>query len=99
VDASDEQPIQQLKIDNQQVVVTDYSLAHWIAQTYNLDIHNMPLTRPSHLTPHTFDELKIILRDYFVSRDKAPSQAELAIQMHLNKLIQKEREKDSSCND
>jgi hypothetical protein len=59
----------------------------------------MPLTRPSHLSPHTFDELKVILKDYFVSRDKAPSQAELAIQAHLNKLIQKEREKDSSCND
>lgn len=27
---------------NQRVVVTDYSLAHWIAQTYQIDINDWP---------------------------------------------------------
>ena len=45
--------------------MTDYSLAHWIAQTYNLDINDLPKVKPDHLSKETYDLLKgKILKDY-----------------------------------
>jgi hypothetical protein len=45
--------------------VTDYSLAHWIAQTYNLDINDLPKVKPDHLSKETYDLLKgKVLKDY-----------------------------------
>lgn len=77
----DDKVEQKLSSEGKKVIVNDYSVAHWIAQTYNLDINNMPNLRPSHLNSHpqAFEELKLQLKDYFIQRDKAPNQPELAI--------------------
>lgn len=45
--------------------MTDYGLAHWIAQTYNLDINDLPKVKPDHLSKETYDLLKgKVLKDY-----------------------------------
>lgn len=52
-------------LTGQKLIVTDYSLAHWIAQTYNLDINDLPKVKPDHLSKETYDLLKgKILKDY-----------------------------------
>jgi len=38
--------------------VTEYSLDHWFAQTFGLDITNMPAYRPNHIEKKIFDALK-----------------------------------------
>jgi hypothetical protein len=54
-----------LPLQGQKLIVTDYSLAHWIAQTYNLDINDLPKIKPDHLSKETYDLLKgKILKDY-----------------------------------
>ena len=54
-----------LPLKGQKIIVTDYSLAHWIAQTYNLDINDLPKVKPDHLSKETYDLLKgKILKDY-----------------------------------
>jgi hypothetical protein len=47
------------------IIVTDYGLAHWIAQSYNLDINELPKQKPDHLNKDTYDVLKgKVLKEY-----------------------------------
>lgn len=79
VDESDMLPPNELRSEKKKLVVTDYGLAHWIAQTYNMDINHMPNNCPSHMTSAQFDDLKLLIKDYFTARDKQPSKPEVAM--------------------
>jgi hypothetical protein len=46
------------------IKVTDYSLAHWLAQTYQIDINNWPINRPEHISKEAYEQLKKILRKH-----------------------------------
>jgi hypothetical protein len=54
------------------VIVTDHSLAHWIAQTYNLDINHWPKKRPDHLTKEVYEQLKRITKQFATQTDTSP---------------------------
>lgn len=53
-----------ISVQGQCIKVTDYSLAHWIAQTYRIDINNWPINRPEHITKEAYEQLKKILRKH-----------------------------------
>jgi hypothetical protein len=48
----------------EKVVVSDFSLAHWIAQNYNLDINDWPKNKPDNFPKEIYEELKKILKLY-----------------------------------
>lgn len=54
--------------------MTDYGLAHWIAQSFDLDLNNLPKRRPEHITKEAYDSLRDkVLKDYiFRASDQIP---------------------------
>ena len=50
------------------------------------------------MTTAQFDDLKLLIKDYFTARDKHSSKPEVAINQRLLQLIQREREKDPEIN-
>lgn len=49
----------------ERVIVTDYGLAHWTAQQYNLDVNDLPKQRPDYINKEAFDSLRgKLLKDY-----------------------------------
>jgi hypothetical protein len=56
-----------IKSKGERLIVTEYGLAHWIAQGFNLDVNDLPKQRPDHITKEAFDSLRgKILKDYIV---------------------------------
>lgn len=51
-------PVAPLSHTNHQIVVTDYSLAHWIAQGHKLDINEWPKQKPDHISKDVYEMLK-----------------------------------------
>ena len=52
-----------LKDQNLRATVTNHSLAHWIAQTYKLQLSAIPIFKPDHIPQTAFDDLKAIIKD------------------------------------
>jgi hypothetical protein len=59
----DPQPIQ-LKEQGKKVIVTDFALSHWLAQTFKIELTELSHLKPQHLTSAAYDEIKVILKDY-----------------------------------
>jgi hypothetical protein len=58
----------------EKLVVTDYSLSHWIAQAYNLDINDWPKKKPEHFQKETYEQLKRLFRPYINPLKPAPGE-------------------------
>lgn len=55
---------------DQKVVVTDYGLTHWLAQTHNLNVNHLPKYRPLHMETAVFDYYKNgIFKEYMWCED------------------------------
>ena len=48
--------------------MTEFGLAHWIAQSFKLDLTDMQSTRTNYLSDHAKMELKNILQDHVIGR-------------------------------
>ena len=59
-----QQAITPLSESGQKLIVTDYTLAHWLAQTHGVDMHDWPAKKPDHLSKEQFDNLRKILKDF-----------------------------------
>lgn len=77
-------------------MVTDFGLAHWLAQTYKLELNEMNHLKPAHLTAAAYDELKSMFKDYQQSKDKPPQTSELIMLQNIIKLVQKEQSQMSA---
>jgi hypothetical protein len=60
VDPSRDDPpkFEDLKTKGEKVIVTDYGLAHWLAQTFKLDVNEFPNMKPPHLSETAYNEIK-----------------------------------------
>lgn len=47
---------------DKKIVVTDFSLDHWCAQTYNLDLTDWPKKKPEHLNKEQYEGVKKIFK-------------------------------------
>ena len=52
-----------LEESGQRLVVTDYGLAHWLTQNCSLDVNDMSILKPAHMSSAAFDELKQLCKD------------------------------------
>lgn len=50
--------------DDEKIVVTDYSLAHWQAQTCGININAFPRFKPDGFPKDVYDELRVVLKNY-----------------------------------
>jgi hypothetical protein len=49
---------------DQKLIVTDYGLAHWIAQTYQLDLNDWPRQKPDNIQKDAYESLKKSLKKF-----------------------------------
>jgi hypothetical protein len=56
--------IQDLKQEGKKVVVSDFSLAHWLAQSYQLDICEWPRQKPDNIPKEIYEPIKRLLKRY-----------------------------------
>jgi hypothetical protein len=50
-------------------IVTDYSLANWIAHNHGLDLMDWPGQKPDHISKEVFDQLKKILKKFLYNKN------------------------------
>lgn len=53
-----------LKDKGEKLVVTDFSLAYWTAQSYNLDLNDWPKKKPDHFPKETYEYLKKLFKPF-----------------------------------
>ena len=58
----------------EKIEVTDYAMAHWMAQSCGLDINEWPRHKPDHMPKSSFDQLKKSLRPYSFSTEPSHEQ-------------------------
>lgn len=71
--------------------MTEYGLAFWLAQTCKLDLSAMPNLKPPHISATAFDDLRAMIKDQMLVKDKPPQTAEMHMIQTLLKLVQKEQ--------
>ena len=57
-------PLVPIAAQGEKIVVSDYSLADWIVQTYGLKLDNWPLKKPEHISKEAYEQLKKAFKGY-----------------------------------
>jgi hypothetical protein len=69
------------------VVVTEFALANWLAQTFKLDLAAMPGSKPGYISLQAYDDLRHLIRDQMMFEGGTPKTPEMEIVAQLMKLV------------
>lgn len=56
----------------EKLVVTEFALAYWTAQSYNLDLNDWPKKKPDHFPKETYEYLKRLFKPFTEPYKPAP---------------------------
>lgn len=77
--------------------MTEFGLAHWLAQTFKLELGEMPNLKPPHISVTAYDELRAIIKDHMLIKDKPPQTTEHQMIQNILKLVQKDQQSMSAA--
>lgn len=61
------------------VIVSEFGYAHWLAQTYKIDLAEFNYTNPDNVDPETYSKLKQLLPSFLVNKDEPPRVMEMRL--------------------
>ena len=75
------------------MIVTEYGLAHWISQSLNLDVNDLPKQRPEHINKEAFDALRSKILKDFIYWNKDQMKPEQSVVNLFNSQLQSDRKR------
>ena len=79
-----------LRASAERLIITEFGLANWLAQTYKLDLSEMARIRPPYLSNGAYEEIKQLLAGQTGFKDEPTSIPGHLMVQHVVKVLAKE---------